>query len=235
MNAARITALAAVSVLMLAVLLTTEACRADSTPLRPGGKALLFQASSDIQLSSFNGATISIKHHTSASGAWRLGMTASFSTSTQESEEVMIVSDPPISRLQFREDDRNDVSLSVAAERLRYLNPSGPVSLFYGFGPMLSGSRRTIESSVSTDDGPGSSSKNTTTSLGVGLGGVIGVEWFPHEQIGILGQYGSNLLYSWKKSELETHAGTQDRTSRIDSNDLTFRPDTVRLGVSVYW
>lgn len=235
MNATSIRTFAAVAFLASAFLSSTATCSADSNPLRSGGKALLFQASSDIQLSAFNGGTISLKHHTSPGGAWRFGMTASFSTSTQEYDEEVLSSNPPGTQWQIREDDRDDVALSLAVERLRYLNPEGRVSFFYGIGPNMSGSRRTYKSVVTYDEGNGASSKSTITSLGVGVGGVIGVEWFPHEQIGILGQYGSNLVYNWKKTESESLSGNQARESRSDSNELTFRADVVRLGISVYW
>lgn len=210
----------------------TDVGRAE-TPLVAGSKALLFQASSDIRLSGFSGGTVSWKHHTSPAGAWRIGLTTSASTFT---EDLDIADDYDTSQSSWlRENDQDNLALSIALERLHYLNTERRISLYYGLGPSLSASRRTQNYRDSRDDFQ-QQRENVTNSIGIGVGVVLGVECFPHSQIGILGEYNSGLTYSWSKTETTMSSSTSpDRSERMERNQFEFRSGSVRLGISIYW
>lgn len=213
---------------------TTEITRAETNSLLDGSRALIFQMSSDVRLSAFEGSTISLKKHTSASGAWRLGLTLSAYTQNDESDESFVFD--TLLNPAARDEDRDNLSFSATLERLRYLVPERSISPYYGFGPTVgfAWSKTTAEyttpSTLRIQD-------VEHQSLSVGLRGAVGVEWFPHERLSFLAQYASELIYSWSKSDvsdLRVDIGT--RTFRRSSqNRFDWRVREVRLGVSAYW
>lgn len=205
-----------------------------------GSKALLFQMASNIKLTEFNGANFSVKRHTSPGGTWRVGLTTSASTSDDESKQVADYDSVQYDRT--RETDVDKLAIGVAVERLRYLTPDRPLSLFVGCGPSLSvardsrNSRETVENTIPTKPESVYRSESVSKSVSLGIGAVIGVEWFPHEQIGILGQYGSLVVYKWSKTESENSqpTGPVQRLHQTQ-NALDFRAEAVRLGIALYW
>lgn len=202
------------------------------TPLAPGRKALLFQVSSDIRLSSFKGGTISWKHHTSAGGAWRMGFTASASTSDDETDRV--IEFDSTEAISLRSSNADFMAVSVAIDRLHYAKPDSRVTVYYGLGPVFDISRRSTDGSEIV----GSTtyrSVSETSEIGFGLGVAIGVECFPHSQVGILGEYASSLAYRWSKSESTYRSSSPTRIDTRESNRVELRSDAVRLGVSIYW
>lgn len=202
-------------------------------PLAPGSSALMFQATSDIRLLGFNGGTISWKHHTSPAGAWRVGLTTSASTSSDDLDMTEYNDTSQTSWL--RENDQGYLTFSIAIERLHYTNPDRSISLYYGLGPSLAASRKT-QTLADARVPYGQAREIVTNSVGIGIGAAFGVECFPHRQIGILGEYAPGLAYTWTKSETTTDNTTGlDRSEKQERNQFELRTSAVRLGVSLYW
>mgnify|MGYP006196553773 CR=1 FL=1 len=68
-------------------------------------------------------------------------------------------------------------------------DPDGALQLFYGLGPEVGGGVNYID----VDGGP----ERTQGNVGVGVGGVLGAEWFVRERISLLAEYRTTLAYRY--------------------------------------
>lgn len=201
---------------------------AGENPLKAGAKALLFQAVYDMQLTSFSGSTISMKHHFSSSKAARLGLSVSTAAGTEELEddygEGQIV----------RDYKRGSGSIGLTSEYLWYIDPGSQLTLFWGIGPSVRYSWNDIENRGEITGQGEIESNSKTKSLGAVAS--MGIEWFPHQRIGILAQYSTSYTYNWYSYDRKylTYENTIQRQHRkTESSNLN--GDQVKLGLAAYW
>jgi hypothetical protein len=180
----------------------------------------------DFKLSSFDGATISIKKHTSARGAWRLGVTLNGDISRVRS--TTSYGQDPYRQVDGSKADANAQSLGLGLTRIIYPRSPSIVNFFYGVGPRLSFGRSHSESSPSVNS-PATIRKERNWVVGLGL--VMGVELFPYKSLGLSGEYGSSLVYRWQKYESSTTSNEQVSKS----SGYSFSNGGLRFGISVYW
>ncbi len=174
----------------------------------------MFSIEDNFQLAAFSGATSSIKRQSTAARAWRLGVTTRF-----ESRDM-------VSGLT----ERDDVIISVAIPyyRLYYLNTSGAVRPYWGIGVRPALTYRDVELRADGD----LTGSSRLTDIGLGLTGVVGVEWYFTESLSILAEYGSLLAYTRMHRE-DGSQTTGKRTS--DTSVIEFDWEQVRFGLTAYW
>lgn len=197
-----------------------------ASALRAGAWALQFGIGPDFQLSSFDGSVLSIKHHTSAGSAWRLGVSGRFSSVDRDESYDWAGPDTTT----FRNEGIDGVSLSVGATHLWYPHPGRRVSAYYGVGPFVSLSR----TDWTTEEG-GQTRTEEESGWAAGADLVFGGEWFPARSIGIHAEYGADLSYSKTTQESVPPPSSAAPTRRFESSGWGFRGGGVRFGASWYF
>ena len=190
--------------------------------------SLQFQINNNFQLSSFQGSTISAKYHLSSKHAMRFGISLSGNIQDQELDRM---------RMGVQENKLDRLSLQVRSHYLFYFPSIKKTQLYFGVGPTLeylNNDTKTLESL----------SKRTRESYlwGVGISGVLGIEWLVRENIGLLAEYGTSFLYNYSKSEdvyKQTVPGNDeyeimDRTEQ-EMKAFSINSLSIKFGLSVYF
>lgn len=173
---------------------------ADDNTLRDDAWALQFRVTDNFTLGSFDGSLISAKHHFTDRRALRYGLSLG------------------ASREDDGTDERTQQLLVFGVDFLDYpgvaSNPSGTMQLYWGGGPSISFQRSESEPIMNL-------------SWGVGLGGVIGAEWFVRPRLSLLAEYSAALQIQRATQEV-------DGTETNERTDVRFGGNGVRFGVSAY-
>lgn len=186
--------------------------------LEAGRWALLFSVGPDFQLGSFDGSSISIKHHGSPGRALELALSPTLSMLDVEDEL------PLPDSLLVRGSDERFAGLAVELHWVRYPRPGSDVNLFHAFGPELGWSRSSYEHSSS-------STEHNRVTWSAGVGARLGAEWFAWKAISLHAAYGTSLRYS---SERRTDASDLEGERVTRAKRWTFGGEGVRFGASVY-
>lgn len=206
------------SVIALALGIYSAACAQtvvmpDSIPVRSelkgGSWSMQFGLQQDLVLTSFQGAIISAKYHTSDRRAIRFGLTA-YGDVAESDQNSGPTSTPNSSRT-------NGQSVSVNARYLMYPVSTSSVVFVFGFGPQLGVSR-----SKSSFRESQYLSENTNTSFSGGISGSWGAEWFFKSGLSLLAEYGISMNYSrykstWTTESIDTFGGADVRISEHNS------------------
>ena len=213
----------ALTVLVLCPLLVApvaaSADEADRNSLKSEALALQFRINENFTVGSFKGTLISVKRHMSDKSAFRAGIT--FDLQSSDSEVMTFGSVVP------RKESREMYLTRIDLQYLRYPSPASAVNLFLGTGPFFSYGRSEIHRIEPND------SKQISMSWSLGLGGVVGAEWFPFRSLGVHAEYGLSLAYGSVTNTTEVLGGTPFLTESTDS--WTFSGESVLFGLSVYF
>lgn len=212
--------------LLLAIIVVPVQARDNS--LEEGKKALQFGVNDNFTLSSFQGSVLSLKKHTSDGSAWRLGLSLTLDLgdndySWWENDSLVI------------DNGDNDIQkVGFDLQRIFYPNPDNDINLYYGLGPTLTYDYRKSKSFSSSS----SVLSQTRTDRSWRVGGkiILGVEWFAGKSISLNAEYGTSLLYRYRKYTTEIlYASGTVRGSESKSNTFQLAPSSVRLGLSAYF
>ena len=186
--------------------------------LEPGSWSIQFRIGENFQLSNFDGSALSVKRHWSKSRAVRAGM--SFGASLSDYESGYSIPDTSYSKTS----DRNRGAVSGSITYLIYPAPEREVLFYLGVGPTFSYSRdkRTYQDYDRYE-------YNRLWSIG--LGSVIGVEWFATRSISLLAEYTGGLKY--RSSSVEDYSNGKTRVN--DNQYFEASSSGVRLGLSAYF
>lgn len=217
----------AVTALLLAPTVATAQSDGPRTSLVDGKSALLFEIVGDFDLTSFEGANLSYKHHYTDNRAYRIGVGVGVSHENRDEDA---------SGSRWTEYDVSRSSISLTALKLYYRGINERGSFFWGLGPRIgySHDKTTYETPEWEDD---ATTEYTYDRANAGVACVLGVEWFPARELSLLAQYGTVLEYSWNKNE-------EKRTYEVERPDYFFNQqrstvelgaDVVRFGLSLYW
>ena len=204
---------------MAAGVVVAQAENGRANSIEPGSWSIQFKIDENFQLTSFSGSAISIKRHWSEKRAVRAGI--SFGANVRDYDSDYTRPDT----MYTRTTETNGESMSASAHYLIYPAPDKDVLLYLGAGPSFSYTR----------------DKNTYTSLdrydysrtwSVGLGSVIGVEWFATRTISLLAEYTGGINYSSNISERRSETGYKTEHSR---KNISASSSGVRFGLSAYF
>jgi len=203
-------------ILLMICIQTSPAQENILNTLIPDNKwALLFQIDEDFDISSFEGATISIKRKLAHKVWLRLGFTTSGDYIKNTTPGSAATSE-------------SDMNIRGKINVLLYTNPTKEVKFYLGVGP-VAGIMQTEENIETT--------KTKDVVISGGLNVLFGVEWFLNESISLLAEYGSNfeMTYTyydrWDKNEL----GNFILTAKNNSTGSSFMPEAVKIGISLYF
>ncbi len=202
--------------------------------LQKGSQALQFAIGYDFKLSPFQGATISCERFLRDRLALRLG--GQISTDYSDG--------PLVDRYQDGITGSSQVDIarwrheySVSCHLVSYRD--GRVGLFYGGGPKVTYSNYLYEDFyVNVYDGHVASNRWRTWeySWGVGLEGVVGVQWVLNDRFRLQAQYATAAMYGRRFSEdlrLRTEGTVNSDRSTYDSHFVQITPEGVQAGLAV--
>ena len=208
---------------------------AGENSLKKGKWALQFKVFNFINLSSFQGSTLSIKKHTSDRAAWRLGLTLRFDV-RDESTKILIYSNNAPGH-----NDLTDIMFRIAAQKIFYVNPQSDINFFWGLGPLFSYRYFLNDRDNNSSDGQFQDRfwREDHTWL-LGLTGIIGAEWFATKSISFLAEYETSASYSERNQRVIRRRISfgnvnfnQDSTNKL--NEVKFSSSQVKFGLSVYF
>ncbi|MFN8586657.1 MAG: hypothetical protein U0704_02560 [Candidatus Eisenbacteria bacterium] len=191
-------------------------------------------------LTSFDGATISLRRQTSPGAAWRFGFSSSYSKSSNENDRNTVGS----SLTAHDEDDNSTHNHTLSVTRLWFPAPDAVVRPWYGLGLEGSwgGSHReheTVFRDAGTVTGTQSYSDDSS-GPGAGALALFGLEWNATERFVLHAQYGQALRWrrrNYTYDERQTYSSTPDVVYHREGpvTEWTFSGESARAGVSVFW
>lgn len=203
--------------------------------IQKGAKALQFQIGRDFTLSSFQGALISYKWHSSDKTAWRIGL--NLDAKKQECSSDRTYQDTLTSELY---DNRKSYVIGITTQYVIYPYPEKNIQFYYGIGPIANYSyakRKYEQININKSNEISSTTTSKSTSWSVGISLVAGLEGFVKKNISIHSEYGISLKY--QKGKTTSRKEYSDNSDEIKSNDSSkcyfLKPMLVKFGLSVYF
>jgi hypothetical protein len=194
-----------------------------------GAWAMQFQIDGFINLRYFQGTTISIKKHMTNKSAVRLGIGISLNISAEDYQMIKYQED---NEFNYQSRDYYSNRLNINSQYLYYLIGETDVNLFLGVGPQLNYSWDQNEYDRDT-----LWQSDKYHSIGFGVIGIAGVEWFAKKSISFHAEYSTSVEYRWSESIGKQISINPSRTrdTKSKNNYFTFYPNSVRFGMSVYF
>jgi len=232
----RMLMLVGVITLFCSCLLPAQDSEPKKNSLQEGMWALQFQVSQNFTLASFQGSTISLKRQYSPNVAIRLGSSINLSSSTSATGFLSM----PDSFIYYSQNAfGNSQNISVTAQYLRYPDPIAGVNLFFGAGPVIGfGRAKDVREQIqfrANTPVDRDQATDLVTNWSLGLSMAAGVEWFASTSISISAEYGSSLLYSWRKMTRTRDPFTPGGDLESKNSSFGFLPSKVLFGLSAYF
>lgn len=192
-----------ISLIFCGILTAQDVDPAPMRQLQQGDRALQFAVRGLFNLGSFQGSTISYKRHSSPKTGWRMGLDVYLNSSVSDgSEERDMLSTrtdyPDLTGYQRTEDETyslrdedENLSVDIIIQWIRYPAARGELQPYWGIGPIahISGYNSEYESlSTDTTADPRISRRKTST-YGLGVSGVFGLEWFFRNNMSLTAEY----------------------------------------------
>lgn len=198
--------------------------------LRPGSWSLQFEVAEDFTLKDFNGLLLSLKKHTSAGKAFRLGLGISGSVTDLDLSNTY--QQDTLFQQFSRDADLDAQSFDFLLQYLSYPSPDADVNLFLGGGPLVRYSHSGFKSFYG-----GSISESDQITWVAGAATLLGAEWFATKSISFLAEYGLALEYQLRKSTSTYRTPSINYSSKNEQKETSLRvsPAAVKIGLSVYF
>lgn len=200
--------------------------------------ALQFAVSDNFNLSSFDGATISLKKQFSEKGAIRLGLSMNFDT---EDKDVDIVGYYNGESSIYTRTDKSSISyISVNSFYIFQFPKQNNLTLYYGIGPKFDYSKQNSKNNYDYENNDYIERETDLKSFGYGLSSIFGVEWNFYKNFALNAEYGLNMTYSTEKYTYTNKKIYDSETVETDKNitdGKSFRISNkpVKLGLAVYF
>lgn len=259
---------------LIITLVTCNLLAAQETDLKPihvpqkGDRALQFAVRGLFNLSSFQGGTLSYKKHFSSQSALRIGINIRLNSRAYEGSEEWDNTyryedyEDSTDYLRFEEEtydltDNSDIwSADIITQWIKYPEARNDVQPYWGVGPTLSYSYHNEDDESASMDSTADPRfyRYTSFSYGVGVSGVLGLEWFFRKNMSLTAEYqssfqarygttqrhlkrtSSHLYYDEEGTIYRWRSETREQESEVKSS----RPDlsltsSMKLGLSLYF
>ncbi len=213
--------------------------QAEESPFSENSQALQFSIGDNFSLHSFQGATISYKHHLQQLTALRVGLTVTFGASSNETTSGITAENGTYGANQTQ--DLTNILVQLGGQKIWYVENPSRVFFYFGGGPTVAMSHNsTNREDMQNPQGSSavkSTSEQSSTGLSVGISGLAGVECFAAKSISLHAEYGVNFGYSWTKSESTQNAPPPNSSVKNESRitSWSFSSPGVTFGISVYF
>lgn len=224
---------------LAALCLAAPAFAASGGPVRSPAWAFEFGLA-NATLTSFDGATLSLRRQMSPNAAWRLGL--SLSVNSSKSDFDRSASNTTQYSKEHNEDGASSATLSVA--RLWFPAPESVVRPWYGVGLDFGWGSDHYERTTTYYEPGGvvtsvQSYRNESRGPSFGASAMFGLEWNASERFAVHAQYGQSVSYRRRQTdydEIQNYNGSESRYHREGpTNDWSTSPNSARAGVSVFW
>jgi hypothetical protein len=194
--------------------------------------ALQFQVLENFKINTFEGSTISLKKVLSDCSSLRFGVSINTTLSDVDEENKTTIAK--------NSQKYDQVSLNVSSFYLWNTPIKNDVSAYCGIGPTLSfGHYKTTLKNEGSNDETYTTTENiiTENTFGIGVSGVIGVEWFVKDNLSILGEYETIAIYNFTKTKTEANQNNSSSDNTIEKKGNVFKFSSVgaKLGISIYF
>jgi hypothetical protein len=183
--------------------------------------AIQFLIDKNAVMTPFNGTTFSVLRKIDNKRAWRIGVLINSNARNNLNKAIRLSND---SLTSSQNSKRIDYDCQLSAQYILNTHVTNKISCYFGFGSavLYKGLYQKYEFYGEYT--------NKTKVWGVGLSGVIGVEWQFHKQISLNAEYNSGLFYQ-NSNTLQKQIYSRYKASQ---NDFSFNSSPVRFGVTVY-
>jgi hypothetical protein len=123
------------------------------------------------------------------------------------------------------------VSIGIYATYLNYCYNRNNFYLYYGFGPLLSEQFQYNTNNQKYnpyDSLPDRTNSNRSNSFGIGVNGILGIEWIFSKHFSLFTEYNMNVNYYYNKL-ITIQSGSERRTHTWSISD-----NNAILGLSIY-
>lgn len=256
--------------LLVFVLLTVTASASAQTtaenPYEDKEWALLFSLD-DFTLRSFDGGSLTAKLHRTPITAWRasigFGGALSFRSGDNAGERRFFSEGEEPAQAPFSQQNESDTDedmshffISTSAQYVRYFPTERTLTFYTAIGPdvFVAYQQREDEIDSRTDRQDRTEwtqfreTENTSTQIGAGLLGSIGLEWFVTSSVSLVAEYNlsGGYFYSRDRSTQEqesrqfrdtdrTDVETGTDTQTMDTHGARLNQPFPRFGVSLYF
>lgn len=201
---------------------------------------------SQIQFHLINGYSLSYLNLLSSSTGLRFKVDLGLNGSSGNSERSQIYynngsNNSAVDVQKFKEDKSSSSQyLNLAVNYFWLSNITKEIRLYLGVGPLISFSRYNSENNQernATSNYPASRSvyETTSSSFGLGIQGVIGIECAVTEKISLLAEFNLSGTYSWDywKNKSENQGTLSGRTeSTINGNSWNYGLNNLKIGIA---
>ena len=195
---------------------------APKNSLVKGAWALQFKVDSDAILSEFGGS-VAIKRHVSDRSAFRVGFDYGLSTQDFDAQYTDGESD--------RQTDRDQETVGMFVDFLRYTDVESPVHFFWGTGPFGSYGR-----SKSSEQFVVGEQESVAKTWSAGISGRVGVEWFVARSLSFHAEYFGTAYYLRVTSTHTTRTGGEaPNTYESTTDQWALSRGPVVFGLSAYF
>ncbi|MFC2088283.1 hypothetical protein ACFLSX_01655 [Calditrichota bacterium] len=186
-------------IFLLAILFTISNAQtqSDSTKIFRTN-SLQFRVYNFISLSSFKGALLSYKYHSSDQNAFRFAVSIKARKWEEDESRDFFYYDTTL----FNQNrDHKDLAIEIIAQYLKYFNPKDEIILFFGIGPRAAFNIRAADNIDVTASGDRYNyyTKNNDERYQLGLTASFGLEWFFRKNMSLHAEYGVNAHYFYEE------------------------------------
>lgn len=227
--------------LFSAMFAQTDSTEVYNNSLKKGSKSLQFRVTNNFTLSSFDGSDLSIKRHTSAKSAQRLGIgiIANF-----DSNDGGTINENGGIRSQDSDATSSEFDISMNVLWLKYFSPDKRMSFYWGVGPSggftLDNGETTNTNTFQDASMSIRNVKTDRTSFSVGGDLVFGTEFFLHKKISLTAEYRSSnsfirITEDRNVEETDSFGNESTQESNVGINRFSLGSSTAYLGLSAYF
>ena len=195
---------------------SAETQAAPKNSLVKGAWALQFKVDSDAILSEFGGS-VAIKRHVSAQSAFRMGFDYGLSTMDRSVEDG-------------QQTDRDNGTVGMFVDYLRYTDVESPVNFFWGTGPFGSFYRSKDSSKQESAE-----AESVTEIWSAGISGRVGVEWFATRSLSFHAEYFGTACYESRTSTVTTVVSGNSDSYEVSDDEWRLTRGPVVFGLSAYF
>ena len=204
------------------------------------------KCNSQIQFHLINGYSLSYFNLLSSSTGLRFKADLGLNGSSGNSEQSQIYynngSNNSADDVQKSKEDRSSSSqyFNLAVNYFWLSNIAKEIHLYLGVGPLISFSRYNSENdrernAISNYPASRSVYETTSSSLGLGIQGVIGIECPVTEKISLLAEFNLNGTYSWdrwKSKSEDQSVGLSRIETTNDGNSWNYGLNNLKIGIA---
>jgi len=201
-----------------------------ANPLPEHGWALQFAIDRDFDLNSFQGSTLSIKKHTSAKAAWRLGVSVDWRTGDIDETRTIIGNG-----VEYQDVDYSGFDLGINLQRVFYVNLQSPIKPYIGVGSTGGISFSHTYTEPHNEYVSNYTDHYKSRGWNAGLTGVFGVEWMPHVSIGLFAEYKTRIYFEYHKTKSYYYQYQTVRYIEEITKRARLTSESVKLGLAVYF